>query len=53
MPFDIEVVCPIIMSCIVLHNYCRMRNMDFPIAADIEEETRKEREAQEAAGPPS
>ena len=51
IPFDNEVLCTVIMSCIVLHNYCRARNMDFPIAADIAEAIREEREAQQAAGP--
>ena len=43
IPFDNEVLCTVIMSCIVLHNYCRVRNMDWPLAADIAEDIRKER----------
>ena len=33
----------------ILHNYCRNRNIPFPIAADIEDDIREENEAREAA----
>ena len=49
IPFDVEIFCQIIMSCVVLHNYCRNRNIPFPIAADIEDDIREENEAREAA----
>ena len=34
--------CNIIVSCMVLHNYCRSRNMDYPIDPDVAEMIRKE-----------
>ena len=34
---------------VVLHNYCRNRHIEFPIAADIEDEIKEDNEAQEAA----
>ena len=49
IPFEVEMFCQIIMSCVVLHNYCRNRNIPFPIAADIEDDIREENEAREAA----
>ena len=42
IPLDIEVDCPISMSCIAPYNYFWMRNMDLPEAADIWEDIRKE-----------
>ena len=37
------------MSCVVLHNYRRNRIIEFPIAADNEDEIREGNEAQETA----
>ena len=35
--YDIETAVNIIMACCVLHNYCRLRNMDFDVDEDIVE----------------
>lgn len=34
--------CKIIMSCIVLHNYCRTRNLEFPLDSDVAEMIQQE-----------
>ena len=39
-----DTACNIILSCVVLHNYCRSRNMDYPVDTDIADMMRKERE---------
>lgn len=36
--FDVEIACPIIAACIILHNYCRKRNIKQDIDIDIQEE---------------
>ena len=33
--YNLEMAGNIILACFVLQNYCRMRNMEFPIDADI------------------
>ena len=38
-----KVACKIIMSCMVLHNYCRDRNLDYGVDADVAEMMRRER----------
>ena len=38
--YSLETATNIILACCVLHNYCRMRNMDFPIDADIDKKVR-------------
>jgi len=49
LQFDPEVCCCIIASCVVLHNYCRMRALPDPeILPHILEEIRREERAEEA-----
>ena len=40
--FDVELVCTIIMSCIVIHNNCTNHNISFIMAEDVEQEIREE-----------
>ncbi len=40
--YNLEVSSNIILACCVLHNYCRIRNMEFPIDADIEKKIRED-----------
>ena len=42
LQYQEEIACKIILSCIVLHNYCRDRNLDYNIDPDISESMRKE-----------
>ena len=39
-----DTACNIIVSCMVLHNYCRSRNMNYPVDTDIADMMRKESE---------
>ena len=36
----------IILACFVLHNYCRMRNMEFPVDEDIARKIREDADLQ-------
>ena len=44
--FDIDVICQIIASCVVLHNYCRDRNIEYPIDENIQRDLQDERDSQ-------
>ena len=39
-----DTACNIIVSCMVLHYYCRSRNMNYPVDTDIADMMRKESE---------
>ena len=39
-----SIACDIFVSCMVLHNYCRDRNLEFSVDDDVKEMIRKENE---------
>ena len=40
--YHLELCGNVILACCVLHNYCRMRNMDFPVDTDTEKKIRED-----------
>ena len=40
--YNLEMAGNIILACFVLHNYCRMRNMEFPVDEDIARKIRED-----------